>query len=457
MADLLEPFIRGLNEHRLLPGRGRVVVAVSGGVDSVVLLDLLVRGVAKAQQRVVVSHFNHRLRGRSSDADECFVRTVAKHAGLRCVVGSADVRSNAKRSGVSIEMAARELRHRFLAQTARRASARQIVLAHHADDQVELFFVRLLRGASPGGLAGMRWQSLSPADAKLTLVRPLLGFGKKELLAHARVRGLKFREDRSNRSTKFLRNRIRLELLPLLRRTFQPALDGIVARLMEQLADESALVEEIAAAWMGIGREIAFDTLPAAVQRVVMEWQLVKLGAAPEFELIEALRLHAGIPVTVAPGLSIVRASDGVVRRQLVERLSFSDSEQRIDVTRDGGTQFGRLDLRWKLVPVRDWKRALARRPTNAELLDAEKIGATVVLRHWRPGDRFQAFGMARPTKLQDWFVNRKVPAARRRRLVLAETASGLLCWVEGQRLGEKFKLTAQTRSMLMWKWRKRG
>ena len=121
-------------------------------------------------------------------------------------------------------MAARKLRHEFFARVAREQKISIIALAHHADDQVELFFLRLLRGAGGEGLAGMKWRSPSPADKKLTLVRPLLGFSKTEMLAFARENKILFRDDATNFSTDFLRNRIRNELLPLLQKKYQPGI-----------------------------------------------------------------------------------------------------------------------------------------------------------------------------------------------------------------------------------------
>src|SRR5271170_612134 len=182
------------------------------------LLHALENLSAKPKWKMVVAHFNHRLRGRASDADEKLVRQTAAKMELPIVVENADVKSFAKKSKLSIEMAARKLRHEFFARAARTQKIKTIALAHHADDQVELFFLRLLRGAGGEGLAGMKWSVPSPAGAKITLARPLLGLTKNELEEFAREKKIAFREDATNFSSNFLRNRIRNELLPLLRK-----------------------------------------------------------------------------------------------------------------------------------------------------------------------------------------------------------------------------------------------
>jgi tRNA(Ile)-lysidine synthase len=418
------------------------------------LLDLLTRALPDAASRIVVTHFNHRLRARSSEADESLVRRAAAALGLQCVIGRAGRRPS--RGGDSIEMWAREQRHRFLAQTAKRLRCVAIVTAHHSDDQVELFFIRLLRGASPGGLAGMKSIGPSPWSDKVQLVRPLLTFSRREIEAHAWACDLKHREDESNRSLRFLRNRVRHELIPLLRRGYQAGVERVVLRAQEQLAAEAELVHDLASRWLVSRRRARFERLPVAVQRAVIERQLPALGVVPEFGLIESLRLHAGQAVSVSSRLRLQRTAAGVIERAtapLAER--FASGAVSLTLSGRGTVKFARVVFRWEIVPARGWPRRLARKPADEEWFDADRVGTCVVLRHWRRGDRFQPIGMASPVKLQDYFVNRKVPAAARRRLVLAEAADGVLWWVEGGRLGEGFKLTSATRRVLRWCWKR--
>ena len=199
-----------------------------------VLLHVLQELAPKHRWQLTVAHLNHQLRGRSSAADERLVRRTAQELRLPAVVERAEVRRLARAQKLSLEMAARELRHDFLARSARGRRIPSIALAHHADDQLELFFLRLLRGSGGEGLAGMKWRNPSPSDPGIELVHPLLDQSKAVLMEYVADHGIRYREDASNAALDFQRNRIRHELLPLLRSKYQPALDRIIPRVTDR-------------------------------------------------------------------------------------------------------------------------------------------------------------------------------------------------------------------------------
>ena len=441
-----------IQKRNLLSRGQKILVAVSGGADSMVLLQVLNSLAQKNRWQISVAHFNHQLRGSASDADEKLVQKTAEKLSLPFYVGRADVKKLAAQSKVSVEMAARKLRHEFLARVARDQKISTTALAHHADDQVELFFLRALRGAGGEGLAGMKWRSSSPADAKIALVRPLLAFSKNEILDFARAEKIKFREDATNFSTDFLRNRIRNELLPLLQKKYQPGLAKTILRLMEITGAEAEFVSATAAAWLA-KPALAFARLPVAVQRKVLQEQLVASGVVADFDLVEQLRVATGKCVHVSSSLSVARAADGEIQlTNLKEHFAqeFKAGELKLILSgRVGSVAFGDAIFNWKVQSQK--KSALPPKQIGMEFFDADKVGAEIILRHWRAGDRFQPIGMKSAVKLQDLFVNAKIPMARRRNLILATTVGGEIFWVEGLRIAEKFRLTPATKRQLVW------
>ena len=463
MSGFLQHVENAVAKRRLFARGQKILVAVSGGADSLVLLHVLDLLAKENRWEISVAHFNHRLRGRASAADEKLVRQTAKKRRLKFFVGSADVKAFAAQSKISVEMAARKLRHEFLARVAREQKISTVALAHHADDQVELFFLRLLRGAGGEGLAGMKWRSPSPADTKVWLARPLLGFSKAEILAFARAHKILFRDDATNFSSDFLRNRIRNELLPLLQKNYQPGLAKTVLRLMEITGAEAELVNEAAKAWREksgkrkaeSGKRPEFTGLPLAIQRKVLQQQLVGIGLLPDFELVEQLREMPDKPVSIAVGVLVVRDVSGKIFCRQMEAVGFNSAELKLKLSNQAGlVKFAGQKFSWVLEKMNGSPGHLPRR-LGTEFFDADKIGGEIVLRHWRAGDRFQPIGMKSAVKLQDLFVNAKIPAARRRELVLATTAAGGIFWVEGLRIGEKFKLTPGTKRQLRWNWSK--
>lgn len=456
---MLQQVEQTILQKRLLRDGAKVLVAVSGGVDSIVLLEVLARLAGRHGWRLAVAHFNHKLRGRSSDADERFVLKTAAKLNLKCLTGRADVRQYARRHKLSIEMAARELRHKFLARTARKLKISTIALAHHADDQVELFFLRLLRGAGGEGLGGMRWRNPSPADPKIELVRPLLSVPKAALLEFARHERIAFRQDATNESRDILRNWIRNELLPRLFDRCGASIQKTIPRLMEILGAEADYVTEAARRWLAARRKRAFGRLPVAVQRRCIQLQLAALGITPGFDLVERLRLSPGRPVTVRQNMAVACDSDGAVHRVAAVQKAgaagrFGPEFMRLELQAGTGeATFSGTRIRWRILA--GGGRPPAGRHGQWEVFDADKVGSAVILRHWRAGDRFQPIGMASAVKLQDLFTNLKIGREQRHRLVVAATEAGEIFWVEGLRIGERFKLDKSTRRRLKWMWRR--
>jgi tRNA(Ile)-lysidine synthase len=452
VTDLAQAVEASILEHGLLQPGEPVLVAVSGGIDSMVLLHVLHGLAPRHNWKLAVAHLNHQLRGRASDLDEKLVRVTA--AALKCPFAfeRANVKRHAEEQKLSMEMAAREVRHSFLARNARSLGIAKIALAHHADDQVELFFVRLLRGAGPDGLAGMKWSNPSPASARVRLIRPLLDCGKTELRAYAEAKKISFREDATNTVVDIFRNRIRHELIPLLEAKYQPALPRVIARLIDLLGAESEVMAESAHKLRT--RRSGLAKAPLALQRRVLQQQIIEMGYKPQFSLVEWLRMRPGKPICLGTGVRLSADEDGKVQLLKQEAKPFeTDEELAVDWEAGAGeVVFGGKKLGWQVEAGSNLGHSLPKHQSGREYFDADKVGAPIILRNWRAGDRFWPIGMKGMVKLQDWFTDLKIPREQRHRLVIATTGSGDIFWIQGQRISEKFKLRPETRRRLDWR-----
>lgn len=508
MSELLEHVEHVIRARALCRPGQRLLVAVSGGVDSLVLLHVLHELAAKHRWGLTVAHLNHQLRGLSSDADERLVRCAAARLRLPVVAERARICRLDCAHRLSLEMAARKVRHDFLAGVAARLRIRTVALAQHADDQVELFFLRLLRGSGGEGLAGMKWRSPSPSKPRIELVRPLLDQPKSVLRQFAAKHGIRYREDASNALLDIQRNRIRHELLPLLRKSYQPALDKVILRVMAIAGEEAEFAVQAARNWLqgrgGGESEVpgpkakglracsqslmpwpetalprtGFEQLPVAVQRRCVQLQLARQGVAPDFQLVEELRVKAEKHVAVGlPRVAGVNSDRSEQRADALPdggdrvRYAVRDRSGSVRVRVGGGEtsgaefmlvdllggaeelDFGGIRVQWRVGSGGDYRRDKG--SVGCECFDADRVGSPVILRHWRPGDRFQPIGMTRSVKLQDFFTNHKVPRDQRRRLVVGTSSEGEVFWVEGMRIGERYKLTEGTIRRLHWRWKR--
>jgi tRNA(Ile)-lysidine synthase len=268
------------------PGR-RYLIGVSGGRDSVALLDIL---AALGFRKLIVCHLNHRLRGRSSDADARFVGRLAERYGYQCVTGREEVAARTEQNGESIETAARNARHDFFKKIAREKKCGVIFLAHHADDQVETFLFNLFRGAGGAGLGSMRVETRHGA---LRVVRPMLGVWRSGIDAYVKARGLKFREDATNADPAHLRNRMRHRILPLLEKHFGRGIRMSAWRSADILAAENEWLESLTGAPEETLAVPELRRMPVARQRrLILAW-LKKMKVADagyrEVELVRSL------------------------------------------------------------------------------------------------------------------------------------------------------------------------
>ncbi|MBI3021959.1 MAG: tRNA lysidine(34) synthetase TilS [Candidatus Omnitrophica bacterium] len=328
--DLIAQVRRTIARHRLVPPRERIVVAVSGGADSVALLHILLALRPILKPTLHIAHLDHSLRQGSSD-DAGFVRELGARCGVPATIERRDVGAVCERRGWSLEDGARKLRYEFLLEVARRASAGCVALAHTADDQAETVLMRLVRGTGLTGLCAMPIKRR--LDDGVWLVRPLLEVWRREVTAYLQEAGLAHREDPTNDDRRFIRNRIRRELLPLLEQDYNPNIKKVLAQLAQLSQWDYAYLQEASGRqWkrMAKGRTPAqvalsialFRRQPKALQRQLVRQSVLRIrGDLTAFEFrhwLEVERLFFERPVGTLVGLP-----GGVQLRREQDRVLF--------------------------------------------------------------------------------------------------------------------------------------
>jgi tRNA(Ile)-lysidine synthase len=427
-----------------------ILIAVSGGADSVALLHLMHEAARECRWRLTVAHLNHGIRGNLAGEDAAFVASLARQLRIPCVIGKARVPALAKRRGISLEMAAREARYAFLVRTARKVGADTIATAHTADDQAETVLLKLIRGAGRGGLSGIDRVS---QVAGIRLVRPLLSMTRIDIEAFLRAQKISWREDASNRDMAFLRNRVRHALLPLLERDYNPKMREILLRTSDVLGAEDEWLDEMAGEILEsarvkgalVGRSLAHYSL-AARRRVIRLW-LTKQGMSEsclDFEgvtRVEAVlsRDTGSETVDLSGGWQVRRHYDRISARSPdVRRRDIVNPVKSIRLTIPGVTLIPEWGLRVTvaLAPgiVKERGGGPGVMPTRATLSGAVWRHRAVKIRLCRAGDRIAPYGITGSCKLQDIFVDAKVPSSERARIPLLECGRQVI-WVPGYRI----------------------
>ena len=477
-----------IQRHNLiLPGE-KVVVAVSGGADSVSLLHILTSLQKELGTKLHVAHLDHQLRGSESARDAEHVAGLAASLGVPVTVGSRDVAAYRKARSCSTEEAARELRYDFLAGVAGEVAARRVAVGHTRDDQVETVLMHMLRGSGISGLCGLKPCSAMPLCRSglqvkalgLLVVRPLLDVTRQETLSYCREHQLAARADSSNLCRSFLRNRLRLELLPLLR-TYNPNVDQALLRLSLIASDESSFIEQealmLCAEMCTLERgSLRLDkekmaSLPVAVQTRIIGLAVAQvLGdvrdiGANHIEAIRGLLVKpVGKEVSLPRGL-VCQSGYGEVL------IAGEDGRSQPPYQTEVGIEWGSVPLLrgesalevpgetllpgWRVL-ASTMSRYTGTTPLHHEEdrdnlvaeFDLHKLEGGLFVRRRQPGDRFQPLGMRAHKKLQDFMVDAKIPALWRDRIPVVCSSGGII-WLVGWRIDDKVKVTQATRELL--------
>ena len=466
MGRMLEEAVRYARAQDLLHPGMHVLVACSGGPDSLALLDMLLQFRRRFRLVLTAAHFEHGIRGASSAEDARFVAAFCREREVPCFIGHGDVPAVAKAQGKSIELAARELRYVFLWQTLERCGADVLATAHHADDQAETVLMRILRSTGLDGLAAMK-----PREGKK--IRPLLFARREDILAYCRERGLTPRHDVTNDIPDCTRNLLRLKVLPYLRQSCNPEVARVLCQLAELArVDCDYLEQQLEESWPYLTREedgrrsivlTAFQRRHPALQRRALRRLYIGvagMGRDLGFSHVEELRLLAlsgqatGKTMELPGGIEAHFTYDRLILRPALPGRERHEQDKGqasvVPVIVPGRTDYGEAVLEAELLealPAGDGSRGF--------YLDAGVLrGASLVLRHRQPGD-FIGLPTGRK-KLKEVLIDDKVPRERRQGLLLLAAGHEIL-WIVGRRRTSHYPVTDQTKRILYFQIKEKG
>ncbi len=454
----VEKVKKTIEKFRLLERGDKVVVALSGGPDSTALLSALYDLRREYNLKLHIAHLDHMLRGKAEvKKDYDYVLNLANRLKLPFCLGKAKVPEYAKDRGLSLEEAAREMRYEFLFNIAKDINADKIALGHTLDDQAETVLMRLIRGAGLSGLRGI------PPKRRLNgkfIIRPLIEVWRKDIEAYLRGLKIKARQDSTNLMPKFLRNRIRHELIPYLEK-FNPNIKGVLARDAQNFLYDYEVLAAIV--------DKAFKSC-AKVRRDSVDIKLRNLISRPNGLRRQILRkaIEASKGNLRSIDYSLIEKLEDLIK----SRKGSLDLPDKIRVTRIRGTlifhrlkdvKISKLRIYRELsVPGRTFipelnlsfdakfikGKSKFKKSRHLEYLDYGKVKLPLYLRTWQEGDRFKPLGMSGEKKLQDFFVDEKIRRNRRGSIPLI-VSGGKIIWVCGLRLSEDVKITKDTKKIL--------
>ncbi len=431
-----------IEKHQLLPSKGILLVAVSGGVDSMVLLDLLQQiGVD-----VAVTHCNFLLRGEESDGDEQLVKEYCQHRNIGFHLARINTRQYAEEHKISIQEAARELRYEWFRKLVTKYRYSAVATAHHATDQVETILLQTLRGTGIRGLQGM-------APENHQVIRPLLEITRKEILDYATKHKIVFREDSSNASDKYSRNLLRKEVLPVLEK-INPAFE-------HHFVQTSLVVQQLNGWLQSEVEKWAKKHLLSTSRSVKIPMKPLLKHKASQVLLFELLQPFGFSSATITQVYEAMLEQSGKLFFSHTHRL-IKDREElilsRLAASDKTGAFFITAGNNELITP--EFKISISYIPTpdnlfvnpGTALLDKDLVKFPLVVRLWRPGDKFKPLGMKGWKKVSDFLTDLKLSIADKERVWVMESG-GEIIWIAGWRIDNRYKITKKTKRVIQMNW----
>ncbi|KAB2878748.1 tRNA lysidine(34) synthetase TilS [bacterium] len=452
-------FLEHCRKKNFFSSNDRVLLAVSGGMDSMALSHLI--GILQLESKITIgiAHLNHRLRGAASDRDEAFVKTFALSHEYPFHCKRLDVRKQAKLSKKSIEEEAHNLRYTFFEKTAKQFGYNKICTAHHRSDQAETILMRIIKGSGMSGLSGIR-------EKRGLFVRPLLVFSKEDIKKYVQAEKIKYVNDASNRDTAILRNRIRHDLIPLLRKKFDLQIEkhliqlGLIAEETKSHFNRNAKKQYLQVCKASDGKIVleikAFNRYLRAQRHALIEFLFwnefdQKLQFSDYERLSDLIEKKQSGKKVIFGNVICLKTADQIIFLTK-NRLASPDFCFRIETGRNYSWKDPGFSFRSSFLPYSSELKSSFGRILNVEYIDKEKITGHLRLRNWKIGDKFKPIGMNGFKKLSDFFVDNKIPVLKKKKIPLLCEKIGTkenIIWVCGLRLDDRYKVDNRTRHLL--------
>jgi len=453
---LIHAFQEFINRHHLIVRGEKIIVSLSGGIDSVVLFDLMCELKKYLMLEISAAHINHQLRGSESDADETFVTKLSRDKGVKCFVESVDTKHHAEIEKLSIQEAARNLRYTFLDKLRSSLGYDKIATAHNADDNTETIILNLLRGTGVHGMTGI------PVFRKdHQIIRPLLFATRQRIIEHATKCNIQYREDSSNLKSDYTRNYLRLKVIPLLRENVNPNLTATIGKSSELF---SQLEEYLDSLYKRIAKKVILKktveeiilsiTVIEAQPLFIQEHVLYKIGKDFISSEIDFSTVKGMIGLIKAESGSMCSISKDTIlfrdRNNLIFRRKPTTTSYLHDIQLNHKNTFDSFTIECSRVATAKYSN-----DPNVEFIDADNLKGKLIVRSWHEGDWFIPLGMSDKKKLSDFFIDQKIPLFEKHIVPILCSGSDIV-WICGRRLDNRFKITPKTTNILKLEFRQR-
>ncbi len=438
---MLKEFEEFIHSGKLFEKQDKILLAVSGGRDSVAMADLFIR----AGYQCAIAHCNFKLRGRESDEDEVFTKKLAENYNCDFYTKSFPTEEYAQEKGISVQMAARELRYTWFEELIKETGFDFVATGHHRDDETETFVINLIRGTGPRGLAGI-------PVSRGNIVRPLLFTGREGINMYIEGRGLEYREDSSNKEENYLRNKVRHSIIPLLE-SLNPDFSTSLLRNMSRIRGMIGMVDRKMDEFRRDEIIACSDGIRIPIEKILrmqpVSFWMFELLRDYNFSFDTAERLAGSI------GESTGKHYLSKTHRLLVEReyLLLQDltvpeeclKDEQFVVDKDAKQILHPVKLKFDYFEAGEIQ--ISSDPAEA-FIDPVKLTYPLILRKWREGDTFRPLGMKGTKKLSDFFIDNKIEISQKEKTWLLCSGNEIV-WVIGLRLDNRFRITPSSGSML--------